>query len=179
LFVKNVVCAGKFIEFPRAEFLRMPNVERAPMARMEICESYAEFWRVLALMPGARIGDSDTLTRGCPCWICSVLKASTETGKSKLDCSKRARVTTMGASRSRSPCAAEMRELNINAAIRAGFKASSDEIAELWRILRPPLWCFNLFLILSSLARVPMGAFKNKKGLLESSPLRRAVLFSD
>jgi hypothetical protein len=37
----------------------------------------------------------------------------------------------------------------------------------------------NLLLILSSIPTVPMGARTNKKGLLESSPLRRAVLLSD
>jgi hypothetical protein len=34
------------------------------------------------------------------------------------------------------------------------------------------------FLILSFVARMPIGALENKKGLLESSPLGRAVLLA-
>src|SRR5258706_92901 len=97
-------------------------------------------------MPGARISVSDKLTCDCPCWICSLLKASIETGKSKLDCSIRVGVTTIGASRTGSSCAAEIPGLNTSTANQTGFTADWNEIVELRRILRLPL----LFSVLSN-----------------------------
>ena len=136
--------SGVLAGMPSARSLtpRTPKPARAPNPRTMICCSWEKVSRFCTTVPGMRTSASEMLTP-CRCsWIVSLSIELIAMGKSKLDCSTRVGVTTIGARRTASSCAAEIPEPRINTATQAGFRASSNETA---RILRPPLICSNSF----------------------------------